>query len=232
MQAASGEIPLLTIPAVLFPGTFLPTRIDDDAQCALLRECVDAGRQVGVVLTCAEESARSVVPYTTGCLATATIFASVQDEDAQAPLTVVLFGDQRFRVLSFVQQDPYLTGRVELLDDYAGMYVERRLEQVAQLFTQYMQLISAQCWSESIDLTLPHDPTAAAYFLASVLRIPRETKQRWLEVDTTAARLKVIAAYLSVECERQETLLAITARTQQRYMIPNSTHDFPAISRN
>ena len=223
MPAVSQEIPLLTLPAVLFPGTFLPMQAIEEPHRALLRDCVREERQVGVVLMPGEERGqRSAIPCTTGCLASVALVAhNDEDEFDEEPLGVVLYGEQRIRVVHFVQQDPYLTGRVEMLEEYGGANTGKRTERVALLFKKYLDLIQHYTPSELLEFTLPHDPTAASFMIASVLSLPLQVKQRWLESSSTRDRLEEQAAYLQAESERHELLLLLSRTLGHRYSLPD-----------
>lgn len=223
MPAVSGEIPLLPLPTVLFPGTFLPIQVAGESQRVLLRDCVNDGHHVAVVFSPGDgESACSSVPCMTGCLASVAMLAhSGDDEDDSEPISAVLYGERRIRVVRFVQQDPYLTGRIETMDDYHGAQATRRTGQAAALFRQYLELIRQHYGTDVVDYALPDDPTQASYLLASVLYLPVEVKQRWLESASTAQRLAEELEYLRAECEKHEMLLALSAHMNRRYHIPD-----------
>jgi Lon protease-like protein len=221
--ADTHEIPLLTLPAVLFPGTFLPMQAIEEPHRTLLRDCVREDWQVGVVLTSqGEHSHYASIPFMTGCLASVALVAH-SDDDAQddEPLGVVLYGERRIRVVEFVQQDPYLTVRVEMLAEHEDPNAGRRTERVAILFKKYLDLIQNFYKSDILDFTLPHDPTAASYILASILCLPLQMKQRWLESVSTRDRLEEQAAYLQAECDRHELLLHLSRTHQHRYSLPD-----------
>ncbi|HEY3376245.1 MAG TPA: LON peptidase substrate-binding domain-containing protein [Armatimonadota bacterium] len=222
MPAISDEIPILTVPTVLFPGTFLPVQVTDDAQRKLLRDCLSAGRRLGVILSPdARHASRSSIPFTTGCLASVTLLAHSGDENSEEPLQAMLFGKQRMRVLDLLQQKPYLTGRIEQLDDQHGANIARRTEQVARIFAQYLAVIGEYYDTEVDDITLPHDPTMASYMLASVLYLPAVLKQRWLESASTALRLDEEQRYLAMECEKHTALLRLSQYADQRFSPPD-----------
>jgi Lon protease-like protein len=223
VPAISGEIPLLPLPMVLFPGTFLPIQVAEDSHRALLRACVEEGHRVAVVLTPGEcDGPHSAVPCTTGCLASVAMLAHAEgDEDDDEPISAVLYGEQRIRVVNFVQQDPYLTGNIETLDEYHGTQAVRRTEQAAVVFRQYLELIRRHYGTDVVDYSLPEDPTLASYMLASVLLLPVEVKQRWLESASTALRLEEELAYLRAECEKHEALYALSEHMNRRYSVPD-----------
>lgn len=224
MPTASEEIPLLPLPAVLFPGTFLPVQIGEDTHRALLRECVDDGHHLGVILTPGQSGdSRLTIPCTTGCLASVALL--IHEGDDAHPVNAVLYGERRMRVLDYVKQNPYLTGHVELIEEYSGLHAERRTREAARLFQQYLTLISQRYQTDIVDMPLPNDPTLASYLLATVLSLPLEIKQRWLESSSAALRLEEEVAFLRAECELHEAFLAI-ARHAHRSFTPSDVRRF------
>jgi ATP-dependent Lon protease len=214
------EIPILPLPAVLFPGTFLPLDIADETQMTLLRDCSEEGQQLGVVFDPRQmEQTRPGIPYTTGC--TASISLMIYETEETEVVRTVLYGEQRMRVVDFVQQDPYLTGRVELLEEYAGTLAERRNRQARELFSQYLELIRRRYEVDIINVPFPDDPAMMSYLLASVLRLPLMTKQRWLETVATDMRLREELAFLTDECEKLTALLTLAQRGAHRYVTPD-----------
>ncbi|MHB9026817.1 MAG: LON peptidase substrate-binding domain-containing protein [Armatimonadota bacterium] len=220
MTAISREIALLPVPAVLFPGTFLPVRIEESPDRALVMSSVKEEQQIGVVLShVPHESSRPTVPCTTGCLASVALLLS--DGEDEKPSMAVLYGEQRMRVLSFARQTPVLTGEIEALDDYTGMHAERRSKQAAELFRQYLDLVRQRYQMEVGGLSLPDDPIMASYMLAAVLQLPLETKQRWLESASAAFRLEEELTFLRGECDTHMTFLALSRHTHQAYFTPD-----------
>ncbi len=208
MSVISGNIPLISLPAVLFPGTFLPLQLPEQKHRDLLNRCVDGNEYLGVVLNPGQAGpGRPAVPYTTGCLASVALMLA----DGEESNSVVLYGEQRMRVVDFEQQTDHFAGHVEMLKDYSGLHAQRRTKQAAQFFQRYLDLISTRYQTHAVNMPLPDDPIAASYLLASVLYLPLEVKQRWLESDSAALRLEEELAFLQAECEKLTTFLAISS---------------------
>ena len=210
----------------------MPLRVTDDSQCRLIHDCVDGEHHLGVILTGGIDSSapRLSVPYTTGCLASVALL--VHDDEDCRPLNVVLRGERRIRVVDYIQQDPYLTGHIELLDDYAGLHAQRRTKQATLLFNQYLELVRQRYQTDIVGLSLPEDPTMASYLLASVLYLPQEMKQHWLESASAACRLDEELAYLNVECERLSIFHALSQRSHQVLVSPDARNYSALISEN
>jgi Lon protease-like protein len=223
------EMPLLSMPAVLFPGTFLPVQISELPQRELVRECAEQNRSLGIVLNAGSGLGGPTVPHTTGCIASVALLLEDGEKDT---LGAVLFGEQRMRVTTFRQQDPYVTGCVESFDDYSGTNAERKTKQASKLFQHYLELIRRRYNAQVVNVPLPDDPIMASYLLAAVLFLPLETKQRWLESASAALRLQEELAYLHLECDRLKTLLALSQQTQRQYITPDSHLFTSLVSQN
>jgi len=220
MFTASGEYPILPLPAVLFPGTFLPLQITEDEHRRLLRDYNDENQLLGVILNPGQHGrSGQAVPCTVGCTAS---IALVLDQDDAKAMNVVLYGEQRMRVGAFTKQDPYYTAQIDLLEESLGEHAERRSKEASKLFQHYLELIRRRYGAHMVNLPLPDDPILASYLLATVLYLPLETKQHWLESSSVAVRLQEELAFLHAECEKIALLLALSHRTQHHYVLPDT----------
>ncbi|MHB9129486.1 MAG: LON peptidase substrate-binding domain-containing protein [Armatimonadota bacterium] len=229
MTALTREVPLLPLSTVLFPGTLLPIQISHDASRALLRDCAAADHPFGVVL-CAESAnlTRPSVPATTGCMASVALVLHDEEDSYNA----ILYGEHRMRVIEYNQQSPYPTGQVVMLDDFSGLHADRKMKQATEVFQQYLDLIRQRYQVDVVDLTLSNDPTTASYLLASLLHLPLDIKQQWLESASTAARLGEELVFLRAECEKHATFLALSQQTQHQYSMPDFEFYTRLVSQN
>lgn len=218
MLTGSNEIPLLPLPAVLFPGTFLPVQIVEARHQELLHACAADHQHLGVILTPGKIGGHSPAACTVGCVASVTLLLDSEEDQSS---NVVLYGEQRMRVMEFTRQDPYSKGCIEMLEEYPGLHAERRTKQASTLFQRYLELIRHRYQAQVTNLPLPDDPVMASYLLAAVLFLPLETKQRWLESASAALRLQEELAYLHAECDKITTILALSHHTQHSYAVPD-----------
>ncbi len=219
MSTEIQTIPLLALPAVLFPGTFLPIELHEPGQRELLSSCSEASAPLGVVyahsdITGAPPSLHSSI----GCMASVA-FLLYQHEQ---PIHAILLGERRVRLTEILQQDPYPTGAIEIIDDVDGVNAQHRTKQASRIFQRYLSLIRQRYQADISSVPLPDDPTAASYLLASALYLPQEMKQRWLESATAALRLEAELAYLTGECERLSIFLTLIRTQQHTYSLPDS----------
>lgn len=229
MSVQAETIPLLTLPAVLFPGTFLPLDLGHDHQQRLVADCMEEERSLGVMLAPSETGGHHpTVPCTVGCMASVA-FLLYQNEQ---PVSAVLFGERRIRLMDILHHEPYPVGRIEVMDEFDGPHAQQRSKQASHLFQHYLGLIRQRYQADLTSVPLPDDPTTASYLLASALYLPLDTKQRWLETATAASRLEAELAYLNNECERLSTFLALTQHTEHHYILPDPEAYLAMISLN
>ena len=107
-------IPLFPLNVVLFPGMVLPLRIFEPRYRLMIRRCLAADRQFGVVLIAdGEEAGSPATPRGVGTLAEISGHEIMPD----GQIMVVTVGVRRFRLLERVEGEPYQQGRVELIDE-------------------------------------------------------------------------------------------------------------------
>jgi Lon protease-like protein len=139
------ELPLFPLRAVLCPGVALPLHIFEARYRLMVNRCIDRGEPFGVVLL---REGREVGPLR-GQVAdigtTAVIRRAGTYPDGRIDILTV--GQQRFR-LDEVDSDsePYLVGRVTLLEEPTGSSVEaaERAHGVGRRFLEYLELLQPE----------------------------------------------------------------------------------------
>lgn len=136
------EIPLFPLRSVLCPGVALPLHIFEERYRLLVNRCIEHGEPFGVVLL---REGREVGPLRgdlAGVGTTAAIRRAGTYPDGR--LDILTVGQQRFRLegVDNVSQ-PYLVGRVSLLDEALGPADEaaRRAQEVGRRFLEYLELL-------------------------------------------------------------------------------------------
>jgi len=132
-------------------------------------------------------------------------------------LNISTVGTTRFRITRCTQQHPYLLGDVEWLPEPHGeaAVAARLAQQVRAAFGQYVGLLRALAGQGEIDLDLPADPAALAYFIAPLLQVRRAEQQALLEMETAADRLREELALLRREHAFLKLLLARGERSRE-----------------
>lgn len=180
------ELPLFPLGVVLFPGMPLPLHIFEPRYRLMIERCLAADSTFGVALLVEGEDG-TAAPAVIGC--TAEIVETLHLPDGRFNLQTA--GRRRFRLLEVREEDEYLVGTAEWLDDNATETEADILSsQALRALRRYLGLIGA-----NIDTTIqeqwsiPTDAHGISMWIAALLAAPDAQKQRLLETTSTADRL-------------------------------------------
>lgn len=204
-------IPLFVVDIVLFPNMRLPLHIFEPRYRLMLRRCLEGSRRFGVVPIMGTEIAKVGT--------TAVIDHHVRLPDGRS--LVSTRGGRRFLVLDTWEQDGYKLGRVQYIDEKEPpvdpsleSIPEEELtpEQRSQLDTQRDMERLFRLAKETVNLrigpalpdiqekfgTMPEDDAVSfSFWLASLLPIPVQSKQKLLEISSSCTRLQEEIAILN-----------------------------------
>ncbi|HEY8608541.1 MAG TPA: endopeptidase La [Noviherbaspirillum sp.] len=207
-------IPLRCI--VLFPGMVLPISVGRDASIAAAQEAVRHGAEVGLLL---QHDAEVDTPepdqlHTVGTAAS--ILRYVQSDDDNHYM--VCQGEQRFRVLEFIDGFPFHVARVERLvdDEEQRAGIEARLLQLKERTAEAIELLP-QAPLELVSATEGVTSAAAlADFVAGLIDFPLQQKQEMLATSELQLRLDKVLDYLAERIEVLRLSREINAQTKER----------------
>ena len=185
--ATSAEIALFPLGTVLFPGGLLPLRIFEQRYLEMVSACLRGNEPFGVCLIReGKEVGAPAVPHPVGCLARIVQW----DMQQLGVLNIIARGEHRFRIVERrVQPDGLARGSIELLaeeDDAA-------IADAADLCSRTLKAIIEQGAAPLLEA--PHRLESSSWVsgrLAELLPLPLEFKQRLLEVDGGAERLRLL----------------------------------------
>ena len=186
----SFELPLFPLNVVLFPGMTLPLHIFEPRYRLMVNRCLETDKTFGVTLIAeGEEGGPDTTPSLVGT--SAEILESTPFPDGRMNLQTV--GRRRFRVLSVREEDDYVIGLVEWLDD---IETERAVPaytiKVRALLERYLKLLTLNAKVTGLDIAsveIPRDPHNLSMTVAALLSLTNEEKQELLEMTSLAARL-------------------------------------------
>jgi Lon protease-like protein len=196
------EIPLFPLPnLVLFPHIVVPLHIFEERYKLMINDCIDRGEIFGLVLlrTDAEEESEEAI-HRVGVTAR---IVQVERLD-HGRLNVLCEGERRFRVYRFTQQTPFWKGDVDFAEERDHPSTESLYEQVAELYRGVAALSASLGGSKETEVALPESPTDLSYMVSYVLDIDSEEKQKLLEMDSTAERLRMLLAHLTDVLQKLE----------------------------
>src|SRR5215212_215899 len=179
---------LITIPHVLpvlpirnivvFPGTVMPLNVGRQKSKALLDEVMPGDKLIGVAtqrVADVEDPGYNDL-YTVGCACVILKLFKLPDGNQ----SIIVHGLTRFRLLSVEQMDPFMTGRIEVLEDslVPGPSLDALLASVRQQANRVIELSPNTPDEAAQVLNSIHAPGALADFLAANLQADAAEKQR------------------------------------------------------
>ena len=187
----SFEMPLFPLNVVLFPGMPLPLHIFEPRYRTMIERCLDDDSVFGVAqIVEGHEGSSDTRPTNIGCAAEIIEVAPFAD----GRLNVQTLGTRRFEILSYREQDDYLIGTCQWLEDQEdddGLV--RASMRIRGLLSRYFDSLSLSTAlpAELGELDVPQDPYALSMFIAAIMTLPNNQKQTLLEMTSTKARLEV-----------------------------------------
>lgn len=212
-------IPIFPLPLVQFPGALTPLHVFEPRYRKLLKDVLEADRTFGITARAEEEedSIPSKPPLgSIGC----TVEVAVVQELPDGRSNVLCVGGRRYRLLDYVEGEPYLQASVEFFDDETEFDdLAWEVGQVKALFERV--LIAGRKMKEEREgapAEMPDLPDAAqplSFIVAAYLDIDLTEKQQLLELTDTGERLREthrILAKLVDDYERRALVKSLARR--------------------
>ncbi len=187
------ELPLFPLPeVVLFPGRPLPLHIFEFRYRIMINTILEDDRRFGVLMLDPRQGQIAKI----GCCAEIIHFQRLPDDR----MKILTLGQQRFRVLEYVREKPYLVGLVEWIEDRPPAKDLKPLAKEVEKLLRDVVHLSAKLTSQKIQLPddLPSLPIELSYWIGSNLYYAASEQQALLEMQDTAARLQREAEILSL----------------------------------
>lgn len=176
------ELPLFPLNVVLFPGGLLPLHIFEQRYREMVKYCIRNDSSFGVVMIQeGDEVGESAKPCKVG---TAVDLIEV-DRFPDGRMNIMTSGHSRFEILEVQDEQPYLVGRVRMLDTL-NAEPDASLQEIAaetrELYIEYETLSSYLKFTWQSPDENPEHPQQLAYQIGTRLRIPLNEKQELLEI--------------------------------------------------
>jgi Lon protease-like protein len=185
-------LPLFPLDLVLLPGTPLPLHIFEPRYREMISECLDRGRQFGVLRGKEQELAEI------GCTAE---ILTVTKKYPDGRMDIVTEGRLRFEVMQLNQERAFLQADVIYLQDEPGPASQQEKEQAQKLHGEIMTLAGAEPEKSS-----EVDEAQLSFHLASSLPLDLDFKQALLGMKSETERLRAVISFF-------ETILPNMRRT-------------------
>lgn len=175
----TATIPLFPLNVVLFPHQPLPLHIFEPRYKAMVRDCLEADKDFGVLLVHQGQLFQN---------GTCARIENILEKYDDGRLKILTLGKRRFRVKRVMEGKPYLEGEVEFWDDEqpGNPLCDRLLSQVRELLRDYATLTG-----KITDPTLVENftPYGFSFFLAEINMYSLTRQQEILEMTSAEERL-------------------------------------------
>ncbi len=179
------EIPLFPLNVVLFPSMPLHLHIFEERYKKMINLCIAEDRPFGMVL--ANQNGTVIgangapEPNRIGCAAHIQQVKPLRD----GRMDIVNTGRERFRVVDFKYDQPFLVGVVENLELTSELNKEDKIKgaYLKKLLKNYLNVLATMGNMEINLEELPKGAIDTAYLAASLMQIPLNQKQAILEIN-------------------------------------------------
>ena len=207
-------IPILPLRGVVvYPQTAVPLTIGQPRSIKLIDDVSGMTEKlIGLVATRnpeIEEPGPADL-YTVGTLATVHRLFRAPDNT----IRLLVQGLLRFRVVEFVETEPYLKARIEVFSELieTGLEIEALARSARDQFEQISGLTPSIPRELVASIVSLEDPLQTAYTIANFQRIELKDAQTLLELDSTKAKLEKLVDLLVREAE----VLSLGAKIQNQ----------------
>ncbi len=201
------ELSILPIKnTVLFPGVVIPITVGRQKSIRLVKKAYQGNRIIGVV---AQKNPLSEEPgiedlYKTGTVARIIKMLVLPDGNT----TIIIQGKNRFSIREFVQEEPYLTARIELQLDEALDLKTKEAKALAQSLrdsaSKILKLNPEIPQEAHVALDNIQSMQFLVHFLSSNLNVDVTEKQKILETHNISERGTLLLQYMLKEIQMLE----------------------------
>jgi ATP-dependent Lon protease len=187
------KIPIFPLGVVLFPGMPLPLHIFEERYKQMIRECLEANHEFGVVYYAGEDF------FQIGCTAQITKVLRSYDDGRMDLLTL---GARRFRIVKIRNEKPYLTADIDYFDDDEAPTLATVQSDAVSLFKEALRLSGREKGIGSFEELTPKE---LSFIIAGGAGFTLPEKQAFLEMTSTEERLRKAGSALKQLLERLQT---------------------------
>ena len=201
------ELSILPIKnTVLFPGVVIPITVTRQKSIKLIKKAYSGNRIVGVVAQKTKQTEEPAVEdlYRIGTIARIIKMLVLPDGNT----TIIIQGKNRFLVREFLQEDPYLTARIELQTEpqlnLNSKEVKALIQSLKDAATKILRLNPEIPQEAQMALDNIQSPAFLIHFLSSNLNVEVTEKQKILETSNIIDRGTLLLQYMMKEIQMLE----------------------------
>ncbi len=206
------SLPILPLRGVVvYPQTVIPLTVGQPRSIRLVDDATVGEKIIGLV-TSKDPELATPGPADLFPIGTAAIVHRL----FRAPdgtIRIVVQGLSRIRIVEFTDEEPYLKARVELAPETVetGLEVEALSRNVRDQFAKIAELIPSVPRELVTTIVSLEDPLQVAYTISNYQRMDLEQGEKILELDSAAAKLKLLVGLLTKELD----VLQLGAKIQE-----------------
>lgn len=201
----------------LFPDTVVPLAVGRERSMRAVESALATEEKLlGCITTKTEgvsgDEAKFDDIYTIG-----TIVSIKRMMRNEGVMQLIVQGLERFRVVEWLEEQPYLKARVEKLPELERVdeeEIEALKRNIHGLIQEALAMLPQVPPEIRMAVMTQQDPVQLAYFMASVLDLGTETEQKMLECDTVDSLLTLTHAALAREVEIMQIRTKIATEAQ------------------
>ena len=208
-------LPILPIRnTVLYPGVVIPITVGRQKSIRLVKNSYRGDRIIGVVAQKInkKEEPRFDDLYSVGTVARIVKMLVLPDGNT----TIIIQGKQRFDIIERVKEEPFMTAKVNYLDDSFPSKKKKETKAILQSIKDAAYKIlklnpeipqEAQIAIDNID-----SPSFLTHFLSSNLSVDVDDKQKLLEINNGVKRATLLLEYMMKDIQMLELKQEIQKR--------------------
>src|SRR6187402_2248658 len=201
------ELSILPIKnTVLFPGVVIPITVTRQKSIRLIKKAYQGNRIIGVL---AQKNKQAEEPgtddlYRTGTVARIIKMLVLPDGNT----TIIIQGKNRFSVREFIQEEPYLTARIDLLPEPSlnvnGKEPKALVQSLKDAALKVLRLNPEIPQEAQVALDNISSMSFLVHFLSSNLNVEVSDKQKILEVQNITDRGTLLLQYMLKDIQMLE----------------------------
>ena len=198
---------------VVFPAAITPLLVKKPSSVRLVNEVMSSDRMLGLVAQIDPETEAPDMDdiYRVGVAAVILKMIKLPEET----ISIIVQGLRRIRVVELLQRQPFLTARIEVLEDEkeeAGVELEALAKNVVTQFQRYVEMSPGLPDELAVVAMNIEEPAPLADFVASSLNIQVKARQELLEILNVRERLRRLTERLG----REVHVLELGSKIQQQ----------------
>ena len=225
--AIPGELPLLVLEnTILFPNIIMPYSVKDEGAIRMINDSLVDSKMIGVFSRKVSEkdgkADKDIFEYGSG----AVVLKLFKIPDGS--IRIIIQGLQRIKIARITQNEPYLRAEIQVVEDVYKPTIETEALQRSILDTfrrisERSENISEEIFTAALNIT---EPSVLTDFIASNIEMKLQDRQRILQEEDVASRLKVLSTVLVHETKMLELESRIQSeistkfdKSQRRYFL-------------